>query len=127
VLSLALRDPQAASNTTAPGAAPPEILLRLRHIFEAGAHPTLSQPAAVNLGTLFSRGPPLGLLEKSLTLAYDWDGLERRAWPTTAGVGAGGVGGSNLPSRGPAGSNSTVVLGPMEIKTFTFTWPVSAV
>ena len=153
VMSLLARDPLAGTGGSEGGSsgggeegaptavAPPlEYVLRLRHMYERGAHPTLSTPVTVDvaalLGNFSGGGLVSSIVEKTLTLAYDWATLQRRVWPTE-GDGRDAREGVQLPhapmgiaaewegvapaaavTASPAAARAyDVTLGPLEIKT----------
>ena len=104
LLNLFARDPQANP--------PTEYVVRLRHQYEAGAHPTLSQPATVDIAWLLAAFAPLpgSLQETTWTLA---ELKTRPTWPTQPAE-------RGTDQRVIESTATAVVLTPMEIKTFVW-------
>ncbi|KFV97436.1 Epididymis-specific alpha-mannosidase, partial [Eurypyga helias] len=89
------------------------VLLRIRHLYEVGEDPELSQPVIVNLKSLLKGlGSVMLVEERSLTGTWDVNTLKRWKWKT-----------ARTPSRGFSNSivtseNCTVTVHPKEIRTF---------
>ncbi|NXF84810.1 MA2B2 mannosidase, partial [Eubucco bourcierii] len=89
------------------------VLLRIRHLYEAGEDPVLSKPVMVNLKSLLKGlGSVMAVEERSLTGTWDVNALKRWKWKT-----------AQYPSKGffsitEATENCTVTVHPKEIRTF---------
>ncbi|OPJ70896.1 epididymis-specific alpha-mannosidase [Patagioenas fasciata monilis] len=89
------------------------VLLRIRHLYEVGEDPVLSQPVTVNLKSLLQGlGSVKQVEERSLTGTWDVNTLTRWKWKTV-----------KSPSKGFSNSsetseNCTVTIHPKEIRTF---------
>ncbi|XP_071600090.1 epididymis-specific alpha-mannosidase isoform X2 [Heliangelus exortis] len=89
------------------------VLLRIRHLYEAGEDPVLSQPVVVNLKSLLKGlGSVVLVQERSLTGTWDVNTLKRWKWKT-----------AQYPSKGfsnntEASENYVVTVHPKEIRTF---------
>ncbi|NXL83135.1 MA2B2 mannosidase, partial [Alectura lathami] len=89
------------------------VLLRIRHLYEVGEDPVLSQPVMVNLKSLLKGlGSVMSVEERSLTGTWDINTLKRWKWKTVQN-----------PSKGFSKSmeisdNCTVTVHPKEIRTF---------
>ncbi|NXC16084.1 MA2B2 mannosidase, partial [Corythaeola cristata] len=89
------------------------ILLRIRHLYEVGEDPVLSQPVMVNLKSLLQGlGSVMRVEERSLTGTWDVNTLKRWKWKT-----------AQYPNKGFANSTETsencvVTVHPKEIRTF---------
>ena len=108
VLSLQVRD--GSPNST--------LVLRVRHLFERGAHPIYSQPVTLDPAELFQQYWVLDDVQlMSLSLQQDAaTAAQRRQWPIESGAQR------NSP-RAPGEARKPqdgVTLGPMEIRTWTF-------
>ncbi|XP_028919425.1 LOW QUALITY PROTEIN: epididymis-specific alpha-mannosidase [Ornithorhynchus anatinus] len=89
------------------------VLVRLRHLYEAGEDPVLSQPATLNLKTFLRElGTVAAVEERSLTGTWDVNALERWKWRTASHRGKG------FSDAAKKIANYTVTLHPKEIKTF---------
>jgi hypothetical protein len=90
-----------------PGSGVPTYLIRLAHQYGVGEDETLSQPVAVDLASLFTQGIIVKVTEKTLSGNLDWgEYLEtRKRW----------AGEEEIPYEGV---NSTVIMTPMNIRTF---------
>ncbi|XP_010581789.1 PREDICTED: epididymis-specific alpha-mannosidase isoform X2 [Haliaeetus leucocephalus] len=89
------------------------VLLRIRHLYEVGEDPVLSQPVMVNLKSLLNGlGSVILVEERSLTGTWDVNALKRWKWKT-----------AQYPSKGFSNSTETsenfiVTVHPKEIRTF---------
>ncbi|NWU89835.1 MA2B2 mannosidase, partial [Upupa epops] len=89
------------------------VLLRIRHLYEAGEDPVLSQPVIVNMKSLLSElGSVMAVEERSLTGIWDVNTLKRWQWKT-----------AQSPSKGlsnivDTSENCLVTVHPKEIRTF---------
>ncbi|KAM6132918.1 epididymis-specific alpha-mannosidase [Pterocles gutturalis] len=89
------------------------ILLRIRHLYEVGEDPVLSQPVMVNLKSLLKGlGSVMLVEERSLTGTWDINSLKRWKWKT-----------AQYPSKRFSNSTETsenciVTVHPKEIRTF---------
>nr|XP_009684519.1 PREDICTED: epididymis-specific alpha-mannosidase isoform X1 [Struthio camelus australis] len=89
------------------------VLLRIRHLYEVGEDPVLSQPVIVNLKSLLKGlGSVMSVEERSLTGTWDINTLKRWKWKT-----------AQYPSKGFSNNTETsenciVTVHPMEIRTF---------
>ncbi|XP_053921874.1 epididymis-specific alpha-mannosidase isoform X2 [Cuculus canorus] len=89
------------------------VLLRIRHLYEVGEDPVLSQPVTVNLKSLLKGlGSVMLVEERSLTGTWDVKALKRWKWKT-----------AQYPSKGFSNSTETsgnciITVHPMEIRTF---------
>ncbi|KAM9661039.1 epididymis-specific alpha-mannosidase isoform 4-T4 [Morphnus guianensis] len=89
------------------------VLLRIRHLYEVGEDPVLSQPVMVNLKSLLNGlGSVILVEERSLTGTWDVNTLKRWKWKT-----------AQYPSKGfsnttETSENSIVTVHPKEIRTF---------
>ncbi|NXO00359.1 MA2B2 mannosidase, partial [Rhinopomastus cyanomelas] len=89
------------------------VLLRIRHLYEAGEDPVLSQPVIVNLKSLLrGLGSVVAVEERSLTGTWDINTLKRWQWKT-----------AQYPIKGfsnitETSENYTVTVHPKEIRTF---------
>ncbi|XP_064367528.1 epididymis-specific alpha-mannosidase isoform X2 [Dromaius novaehollandiae] len=89
------------------------VLLRIRHLYEVGEDPVLSQPVIVNLKSLLKGlGSVMLVEERSLTGTWDVNTLKRWKWKT-----------AQYPSKGFYNSRETsenciVTVHPREIRTF---------
>ncbi|XP_038601694.1 epididymis-specific alpha-mannosidase [Tachyglossus aculeatus] len=89
------------------------VLVRLRHLYEAGEDPILSQPATVNLKTFLRElGTVVVVEERSLTGTWDVNTLRRWKWRTA------GHRGKGFSDAAKKITDYTVTLHPKEIKTF---------
>ncbi|NXL18527.1 MA2B2 mannosidase, partial [Setophaga kirtlandii] len=89
------------------------VLLRIRHLYEVGEDPVLSQPVVVDLKSLLKGlGSVMAVEERSLTGTWDVNTLERWKWKT-----------AQYPSKRFFSSTETsedftVTVHPKEIRTF---------
>ncbi|XP_025910592.1 epididymis-specific alpha-mannosidase isoform X3 [Apteryx rowi] len=89
------------------------VLLRIRHLYEVGEDPVLSQPVIVNLKSLLKGlGSVMLVEERSLTGTWDVNTLKRWKWKT-----------AQYPSKGfynntEISENCIVTVHPREIRTF---------
>ncbi|NXN04202.1 MA2B2 mannosidase, partial [Sylvia borin] len=89
------------------------VLLRIRHLYEVGEDPVLSQPVMVDLQSLLKGlGSVMAVEERSLTGTWDVNTLERWKWKT-----------AQYPGKGSFNSTETsedfiVTVYPKEIRTF---------
>uniref|UniRef100_A0A8B9SXJ0 Alpha-mannosidase n=1 Tax=Anas platyrhynchos TaxID=8839 RepID=A0A8B9SXJ0_ANAPL len=89
------------------------VLLRIRHLYEVGEDPVLSQPVTVNLKSLLKGlGSVKSVEERSLTGTWDINTLKRWKWKT-----------AQNPSKGFSNSRNIseeyiVTVHPKEIRTF---------
>jgi hypothetical protein len=90
-----------------PGSGMPTYLIRLAHQYGVGEDETLSQPVAVDLSSLFTQGTIVKVTEKTLSGNLDWEDYlqARKRWTDEEEIPYDGV-------------NSTVVMTPMNIRTF---------
>ncbi|KAJ1214027.1 hypothetical protein NDU88_001655 [Pleurodeles waltl] len=93
------------------------VLLRIRHLYEKGEDPVLSQPVTVNLKSLLKGlGTVLSVEERSLTGTWDINDVNRWKWKTAQHYKEGFINWSKNPKH--ISEDSTVTLHPKEIKTF---------
>ena len=105
IMTLAVVDPENAFSQ--------DFYFRLHHIFEAGAHPTLSLPVSIDLDSILD-GVALGeATPMTLTLQTPLSDLQRRFWPTEDGRA-----GSTYAYAPRASANITI--GPVEMPTFLY-------
>ncbi|XP_074948018.1 epididymis-specific alpha-mannosidase isoform X5 [Phalacrocorax aristotelis] len=89
------------------------VLLRIKHLYEVGEDPVLSQPVMVNLKSLLKGlGSVMAVEERSLTGTWDVNTLKRWKWKT-----------AQYPSKRFSNSTETsengiVTVHPKEIRTF---------
>ncbi|XP_066173322.1 epididymis-specific alpha-mannosidase isoform X2 [Sylvia atricapilla] len=89
------------------------VLLRIRHLYEVGEDPVLSQPVMIDLQSLLKGlGSVMAVEERSLTGTWDVNTLERWKWKT-----------AQYPGKGSFKSTETsedfiVTVYPKEIRTF---------
>lgn len=89
------------------------VLLRLRHIYDVGEHPTLSQSVTVDLSQLFQRSPA-SVTETILSGTQSLADTHRLVWSSECGS-EGSVGGE----REAGGMAAAVVtMQPMTVRTF---------
>uniref|UniRef100_A0A8C5TBD1 Epididymis-specific alpha-mannosidase n=1 Tax=Malurus cyaneus samueli TaxID=2593467 RepID=A0A8C5TBD1_9PASS len=86
------------------------VLLRIRHLYEVGEDPVLSQPVMLDLKALLKGlGSVTAVEERSLTGTWDVNTLERWQWKTT-----------EYPGKSSTGTSEDyiVTIHPKEIRTF---------
>ncbi|XP_010022635.1 PREDICTED: epididymis-specific alpha-mannosidase-like, partial [Nestor notabilis] len=89
------------------------VLLRIRHLYEVGEDPLLSQPVVVDLKSLLKGlGSVTVVEERSLTGTWDVNTLKRWKWKTTQHPGKGFF------KTTETSGNFTVTVYPKEIRTF---------
>ncbi|KFP79960.1 Epididymis-specific alpha-mannosidase, partial [Acanthisitta chloris] len=89
------------------------VLLRIRHLYEVGEDPVLSQPVVVDLKSLLKGlGSVMVVQERSLTGTWDVNTLKRWKWKTAQHPGKGFFNSTK------ASENYTVTVHPKEIRTF---------
>jgi len=96
------------------------VLLRLHHLFEVNEDPVWSQPATVDLSTLFTNLLPVEMIETSLTANQPLNEVSRMQWRTGANESqATFTRAEERRTQTPMWSNNfNVTLMPMEIRTF---------
>lgn len=93
------------------------VLLRIRHLYEKGEDPVLSQPVTVNLKSLLKgMGTVLSVEERSLTGTWDINEVKRWKWKTAQHFKEGFTGWLKNPKH--ISEAYSVTLHPKEIKTF---------
>ncbi|KAM3672196.1 epididymis-specific alpha-mannosidase [Ammospiza maritima maritima] len=89
------------------------VLLRIRHLYEVGEDPVLSQPVVVDLKSLLKGlGSVVAVEERSLTGTWDVNTLERWKWKTAQ------YPGKRFFNSTETSEDFTVTVHPKEIKTF---------
>ncbi|NXR63199.1 MA2B2 mannosidase, partial [Rhadina sibilatrix] len=89
------------------------VLLRIRHLYEVGEDPMLSQPVMVDLKSLLKGlGSVLAVEERSLTGTWDVNTLERWKWKTAQ------YPGKRFFNNTETSEDFTVTVHPKEIRTF---------
>ena len=89
------------------------VLLRIRHLYEVGEDPVLSQPVMVNLKSLLKELGSVKLVEeRSLTGTWDVNTLKRWKWKTVQNRSQGFSNSTKIPD------DFTVTVHPKEIRTF---------
>lgn len=86
-------------------------IIRLEHMYAVEEDPVMSQPARVDLSTLFSAFTPTSCTEMNLSADRPLAEVHRLQWKTESGV-SGGM----EPARGA--NEMDVVLNPMQIRTY---------
>lgn len=103
------------------GSVPPRALLRLRHLYAAGEHPTLSSPAQVNLSSLID--PSVARLgnvtETTLTGNADVHKTSRLEWVADPHAPTGSS--AKAPATRVSDDGESISLGPLETRTFLVT------
>ncbi|KAL6078170.1 Mannosidase alpha class 2B member 1 [Balamuthia mandrillaris] len=89
---------------------PNQFLLRLNHIYAHGEHPKYSQPVQVNIASLFANFDVLKLEEQNLSANQPKSQVHRYSWKTAQS--------NAVPRHKGDAPPFTVVLSPMEIRTF---------
>ncbi|NWT27505.1 MA2B2 mannosidase, partial [Cardinalis cardinalis] len=89
------------------------VLLRIRHLYEVGEDPVLSQPVVVDLKSLLKGlGSVVAVEERSLTGTWDVNTLERWKWNTAQ------YPGKRFFNSTETSEDFTVTIHPKEIRTF---------
>ncbi|KAM7022024.1 epididymis-specific alpha-mannosidase [Passerculus sandwichensis] len=89
------------------------VLLRIRHLYEVGEDPVLSQPVVVDLKSLLKGlGSVAAVEERSLTGTWDVNTLERWKWKTAQ------YPGKRFFNSTETSEDFTVTVHPKEIRTF---------
>ncbi|XP_077033852.1 epididymis-specific alpha-mannosidase [Agelaius phoeniceus] len=89
------------------------VLLRIRHLYEVGEDPVLSQPVIVDLKSLLQGvGSVVAVEERSLTGTWDVNTLERWKWKTAQ------YPGKRFFNSTETSEDFTVTVHPKEIRTF---------
>ncbi|XP_063013653.1 epididymis-specific alpha-mannosidase [Melospiza melodia melodia] len=89
------------------------VLLRIRHLYEVGEDPVLSQPVVVDLKSLLKGlGSVVAVEERSLTGTWDVNTLERWKWKTAQ------YPGKRFFNSTETSEDFTVTVHPKEIRTF---------
>ncbi|NXO90998.1 MA2B2 mannosidase, partial [Certhia brachydactyla] len=89
------------------------VLLRIRHLYEAGEDPVLSKPVMVDLKSLLKGlGSVMAVEERSLTGTWDVNTLERWKWKTAQ------YPGKRFFNSTETSEDFMVTVHPKEIKTF---------
>ncbi|XP_036238373.1 LOW QUALITY PROTEIN: epididymis-specific alpha-mannosidase [Molothrus ater] len=89
------------------------VLLRIRHLYEVGEDPVLSQPVIVDLKSLLQGvGSVMAVEERSLTGTWDVNALERWKWKTAQ------YPGKRFFNSTETSEDFTVTVHPKEIRTF---------
>uniref|UniRef100_G1NJI0 Epididymis-specific alpha-mannosidase n=1 Tax=Meleagris gallopavo TaxID=9103 RepID=G1NJI0_MELGA len=89
------------------------VLLRIRHLYEVGEDPVLSQPVVVNLKCLLKELGAVKLVEeRSLTGTWDVNTLKRWKWKTVQNQSKGFSNSTKI------SDDFTVTVHPKEIRTF---------
>ncbi|XP_030803863.1 epididymis-specific alpha-mannosidase [Camarhynchus parvulus] len=89
------------------------VLLRIRHLYEVGENPVLSQPVVVDLKSLLKGlGSVMAVEERSLTGTWDVNTLERWKWKTAQ------YPGKRFFNSTETSEDFTVTVHPKEIRTF---------
>ena len=101
-----------------------KLLLRLAHLYSVGEHPTLSEPATVNLGEVFAKsGFKISNVEET-SLTGNQPPVSQTKWDTYApndGVARQIAEHKAFPDRVPFDTSDpklSVVIRPMELRTF---------
>ena len=91
------------------------ILLRLAHLYAVGEDSVLSQPATVDLGSIFSSMTVVKVEEMSLTANQPLSNVKRLKWITEDHA--------PIPPRVifPTGPPGKITLNAMQIRTFMLT------
>jgi len=99
---------------------PPQVVLRLQHLLEAGEHPVFSRNVSVDASDLFRFGFIRNFTEKTLSLALDKNKLHRQQWnirSSSVTASPPSVALDNPRNLDP--QNPLVTLSPAQIRTFT--------
>ena len=94
------------------------IILRFEHYFEKGEDPVLSNPVGITLSGMFTNFKILSLIEMNLSANQYLKDKKVMKWNTKEGEGKGGVYEKWRDDDDFSGKKKSILLKPMEIRTF---------